>query len=887
MTAVTTTITDNDAATVSIAATTNGDESGPVDGVFTVTLTNPASTDTVINYTVAGTATSGSDFAALAGSVTISAGSTAATINVFTLDDGLVEGTEDVSVTLTGIASGDADVSLGGTTSASINLLDNDAADWTISGDPTVIEGGNASYTVSLTGSFQNGDDASVDLSIANVDTTSSDYANFDAAVTSAVGSYAGPGSYAWDGTTLTFTATADGQTPAALVISLGAIDDVTVEADEDFTISLASPTSSTGANVNLGGTTAVTTTINDNDAATVSIAATTDGNETGPVAGVFTVSMTAPSATDTVVSYTVAGSAIGGSDFTPLSGTVTILAGNTSATIDVATIDDGLIEGSEDVSVTLTGIVSGDPTIAIGGTSNAAINLVDNDAASWTIAGDASVAESANAAYTVSLSGSFQSGEDASVNLGLADVDTTSSDYADFSAAVASAVAAYVGPGTYAWDGTALTWTATADGQTSAGLAISLGATDDATVEADEDFTISLANPTSATGASIGLGASTAVTTTITDNDTATVSVAATNDGDESGAVSGQFTVTITNPSSTDTVIDYTLFGTAVNGSDYTSVSGQVTILAGDTSAVVAIPTIDDVEIEGTETVDITLAAISSGDPQVSLGGTTAASIDLFDNDAGDWQITGDANVSEGADATYTVSVSGTYASGQVISVDLALADVDTASSDHADLNTAISAAVAAYTGPGTYSWVGPTLTWTSTGPNQTPADLIITLGATDDAAVEGNEDYTISLSNPVCTTGGSVTLGPSTVVTTTIFDDDAATVSIAATADGNEAGPSNGRFTVTLSTTSTTDTVVDYVVTGTANSGSDFVPLTGQVTILAGDTTATIDVPTIDDGVIEGDESVTVTLTGIASGEPSIGIGGIISDSINLVRQ
>ena len=70
-TAVTTTITDNDVATVSIAAVTDADEAGLVNGEFTVTLSNPSSTDTVINYTVAGSATSGNDFTPLSGTVTI------------------------------------------------------------------------------------------------------------------------------------------------------------------------------------------------------------------------------------------------------------------------------------------------------------------------------------------------------------------------------------------------------------------------------------------------------------------------------------------------------------------------------------------------------------------------------------------------------------------------------------------------------------------------------------------------------------------------------------------------------------------------------------------------------------------------------------------------
>ena len=76
-----------------------------------------------------------------------------------------------------------------------------------------------------------------------------------------------------------------------------------------------------------------------------------------------------------------------------------------------------------------------------------------------------------------------------------------------------------------------------------------------------------------------MNLGASTAVTTTITDNDVATVSIAATTDADEAGLVNGEFTVTLSNPSSSDTVINYTVAGSASSGNDFTPLSGTVTI--------------------------------------------------------------------------------------------------------------------------------------------------------------------------------------------------------------------------------------------------------------------------------------------------------------------
>ncbi len=44
------TIMDDDSATISVATTQHADESGPVNGVLTVTMTQEASTDTTVQY---------------------------------------------------------------------------------------------------------------------------------------------------------------------------------------------------------------------------------------------------------------------------------------------------------------------------------------------------------------------------------------------------------------------------------------------------------------------------------------------------------------------------------------------------------------------------------------------------------------------------------------------------------------------------------------------------------------------------------------------------------------------------------------------------------------------------------------------------------------------
>ncbi|AFY80093.1 Ig-like domain-containing protein [Oscillatoria acuminata] len=86
----------------SIAPGTTPSETGPTTGTFILTLSDPAPVGGVtLNYTVAGTATSGTDYIALSGSAVIPAGSTTATINVVPIDDAVYDPNETVQITLT------------------------------------------------------------------------------------------------------------------------------------------------------------------------------------------------------------------------------------------------------------------------------------------------------------------------------------------------------------------------------------------------------------------------------------------------------------------------------------------------------------------------------------------------------------------------------------------------------------------------------------------------------------------------------------------------------------------------------------------------------------------------------------------------------------------
>ena len=187
-------------------------------------------------------------------------------------------------------------------------------------------------------------------------------------------------------------------------VVSVPIINDGLVEATEDFFASLSTSTDLGGRVVNFSDT--GTGTITDNDSATVSIAPIADGAETDtPTDGTFRVTLTAPSSTDTVVTYTVGGTATPGTDYTSLTGSVTIPAGDLFADITVAVLNDAAAEDTETVIVTVTGITSADAEITldpIPANLTATVNITDDDALIITSGATASIPENTPASTVI-----------------------------------------------------------------------------------------------------------------------------------------------------------------------------------------------------------------------------------------------------------------------------------------------------------------------------------------------------------------------------------------------------------------------------------------------------------------------------------------------------
>lgn len=95
-----------------------------------------------------------------------------------------------------------------------------------------------------------------------------------------------------------------------------------------------------------------------------------------------------------------------------------------------------------------------------------------------------------------------------------------------------------------------------------------------------------------------------------------------------------GQFLVTRTGSTKNSLTVNYTIGGTATNGTDYDSISGSVVIPAGETSATISINTAgkDDAVYEGNETVILALVAGNT----YTVGSENTGTVAIADNDPG-----------------------------------------------------------------------------------------------------------------------------------------------------------------------------------------------------------------------------------------------------------
>ena len=330
--------------TVTVVATdAAAAEAGSDPGTFTVSRTGDTTGGLTVNYTVGGTATSGSDFASLGASVTILGGQASAIVTVNPINDSDPEDDETVIITLTA-ATG---YIVGSPSTATVIIDDNDLPTVTVvATDPVAAEAGSdpGTFTVSRNGP------TTATLTVLYI-----------------VGGTAGAGDMAaLSGSALIPT----GQPSVAVTVT--PVDDALSEPTETVLLTLSAHPTHT-----VGTPGAATVNIVDNELAVVTINATDDdASETGPGTGLFVVTRTGDATAPLTVNYTIGGSATNGVDYAALGVTVLIPGGSLSATITITPIDDAVDESDETVALT---IVAG-AGYTIGSNNSATVKIADND---------------------------------------------------------------------------------------------------------------------------------------------------------------------------------------------------------------------------------------------------------------------------------------------------------------------------------------------------------------------------------------------------------------------------------------------------------------------------------------------------------------------------
>jgi hypothetical protein len=98
-----------------------------------------------------------------------------------------------------------------------------------------------------------------------------------------------------------------------------------------------------------------------------------------------------------------------------------------------------------------------------------------------------------------------------------------------------------------------------------------------------------------------------------------------------EGGTNPGMFTFSRSGSTASSLTAQYSISGTAVNGADYATISGSVTIPSGSSTATLTVSPIDDTAIEGNETVVLTVSA----DSAYVVGSPSSAMVTIADNDS------------------------------------------------------------------------------------------------------------------------------------------------------------------------------------------------------------------------------------------------------------
>lgn len=330
-------------------------------------------------------------------------------------------------------------------------------------------------------------------------------------------------------------------------------------------------------------------------------------------------------------------------------------------------------------------------------------------------------------------------------------------------------------------------------------------------------------------------------------------------------GGSSALITVSRSGGSAGEARINYaTSNGTATAGQDYTSTSDTLTFANGVTSQTFSVPILGDtVDESDFESISLTLSnpAGSGG-----LGSPSTSTLNINDDDPRPTVSIDDVQLVEGNSGmtgfVFTVTLTGQTALQATVSF---------ATSN----NTATLSDYQATSGQVTFN------------PGETTKT--ITVPVVGDTLGEANETFFVNLNFSTNSTiirfrGTGTILNDDTSVqfNSPTYSPSESFVSVSFTV--NRTGITTGSSTVNYAT-SDTGSATCGTANGNASSQCDYSSRSGTLSFAPGETSKTFNVPFVDDGWLEGNESFTLTLSspgGATLGSPATAIVNIVDNDL-----
>ncbi len=851
-------ITDDDGSLPSVTIARSGASvTEGANATFTVTASAAPDANLTVNLNVARVGNFVTSTNAGSKTVTINSGSTTATFNVATAGDTADEA--DGSVTVS-VATGSG-YTVGSTSSATVDINDNDATTVTLSAPASNIgeTGGSKQITVTLGRALVSGETLTVPVNFAGANPQATFGTDYTVAAPSTV-----PGGVGYSATTsspITITFTGGAGASRAATLTLSARGDTSEESDENIALSLGT----LGAASLSGGATgsgAPSFQIIDDDASlpVVSVVqGTSPVTEGTPASFTVSVAPTQSAALTVNVNISRVGNFIASGDAgidtvtIPTAGTVTYSVDTTADTTDEA-----------NGSVTLTATAGRGYTVS-GSAGSATVAVNDNDNTGVTLSARAgNIGETGGTKeLTVTLGRPLAAGETLAVPLTFGGTATFGSDYTLSSPTPRPSGVGYSNLSSTNLTDNPPTITFTGGAAVSRTATLTVSASNNAVEETDETVTVALGTLAANTALGAATGSGTASFSIIDDDDPSlpTVNVAAGAAVAEGGNATFTFSVSpATHPALT---VRYTV---TQNGSFLTSGAlgaGKTVSLAEDAgSATVSIPTVNDSNDEAAGEVTVTLTAQAAY--QV---GTGSDSVDVTDNDPTSVTITAPSgNIAEdGGTKVITVTLGRALVTGESASVVLDPGGAATLGTDYTLLAPTTVPAGVAYTTLGT----APTITFTG---GTAPASATVTLRADDDIRDEGDaETVTVGINGTASSAtnlGGG--LSGSGSASFSITDDDGTpVVSIAAGATVTEAS-ALATFPITISPAPQENLSLIFFVSQMGDFSEypgelglvDFSNDYGPLPLLIGTSTTEITWDLLDDRTDEPSGSITIEL-------------------------